>query len=970
MPRYRCQQCQAESEIATGLALRCSQCGSDQLSLATAGAHAFKLKLPGEANAPAKPLVTPPQASPTSTGSAFTIKRPGATPLPAPPAGPATPVPQPAPPWPQPVAPATPQIAAVASVAPAQTRAPRPPVAQPALPSEEAISAILVPETFEPPQQPAGHPPTVQHPGGASPTATAGDDAGDLVGELARCWSPPQQPGELGRLGDYRILQLIGAGGMGGVFLAEDVQLRRKVALKIRRPQAAALPGADERFLREARAAAAIRHENVVTIYAVGQERGVAYLAQELLNGGSLESELRQRGRLPPAEAVEYARQILAGLSAAHAQGLIHRDVKPANIFLDYFPGDARTIKLLDFGLARAGADDASITRPGVIVGTPAYMAPEQASGKQPVDHRADLFSLGVVIYRMLTGISPFERGDTLTTLHALAVETPRPVHELLDVPLALSELAQSLLAKNPADRPSAAQVLAALGTCLQPAPPAPQPIAAPAAPLAPVQPPASLAAPPTPSPSPLPAAAPVVVQPPPVQPAPAPAARAPAAVHPPESASVAPPVVRPDDVPSVQPEPVQPPPTEPVRGVPPVAARPVAAPAVEPRLVWSFAPPSDAPPQPLRNPCVLDAQGRLLIAQGNRVACLLGHDTVVGPPPLAVGENVYLSRAEIIRAPQLVWEYRTDGFIPGGLVLGPDGLARVHALDGKVHAIQPDGTAAWAPATVGEPLGWAAPLADAQGVTWVCNYQGGLVRIDAGGQPAKRPFFRTLQKFDCTGLFANGVLYVGCNDHCVYALDLSGDRGQNQWDHEQGRGRTGWYINAAVARWKDTLVAVSRDDCLYGFSLAGEPLFQQELKGRALGHPVVDAQGRVVLGLVHESRSGAATGEIVCFNLRTRRFDWRVPTQSAVESTPVIGSDGTLYCGENAGLVHALDAQGKVLWTAQLPAGVRSCGAFAGLHRVAFGADDGALYVLECDSSGLAAEGWPCYLPPAALTG
>ena len=287
-------------------------------------------------------------------------------------------------------------------------------------------------------------------------------------------FTPAETADEIGRLNGFRILKLLGQGGMGGVFLAEDMHLQRRVALKVMRPEFAARPGATERFLREARAVAAVHNEHIVTIYQVGQatvpgqKQGVPFLAQELLQGEPLDVRLKRDRQLPISEAVSIAKQMAEGLAAAHERGLIHRDIKPANVFLVQHPPrnpprqqgsheviesessargeDANALadaagyegeraKLLDFGLARSVGDTANLTQSGMILGTPAYMAPEQARG-EVVDARADLFSLGCVLYRMLTGQSAFGGKDVMATLMALAThEPPAPRTLRADVP-------------------------------------------------------------------------------------------------------------------------------------------------------------------------------------------------------------------------------------------------------------------------------------------------------------------------------------------------------------------------------------------------------------------------------------------------------------------------------------------------------------------------------------------------------
>jgi serine/threonine protein kinase len=273
--------------------------------------------------------------------------------------------------------------------------------------------------------------------------------------------APPEAPGELGRLGRYRVFEVLGRGGMGIVFRGEDVDLQRSVALKTMLPGLAANPQARERFLREARAAAAIDHEHVISIYKVDVAGEVPFLAMPLLKGRSLQDVLKTERRLPIAEAVRIAREVAEGLSAAHEQGMIHRDIKPANIWL---AGERRQVKVLDFGLARAAREATQLTQSGALVGTPAFMAPEQARGGA-VDARADLFSLGTVFYEMCTGNRPFAGPDTFAILSSLALDNPSaPADVSHDVPRVVSDVIMKLLQKRPEDRyPSARAVADAL---------------------------------------------------------------------------------------------------------------------------------------------------------------------------------------------------------------------------------------------------------------------------------------------------------------------------------------------------------------------------------------------------------------------------------------------------------------------------------------------------------------------------
>ncbi|HUY34292.1 MAG TPA: serine/threonine-protein kinase, partial [Pirellulales bacterium] len=285
--------------------------------------------------------------------------------------------------------------------------------------------------------------------------------------------APPRAAGELGWLGPYRVLRVLGRGGMGMVFEAEDPQLRRHVALKVMKPGIAASSSARKRFLREAQAAAAVEHDHIVAIYQVGDERGVPFIAMPLLRGQTLAQRLRnaelqpltpnaqrltpnaQRLTLPLAELLRIAREVALGLAAAHERGLIHRDVKPANIWLEEKTG---RVKLLDFGLARAAQAGEQLTQAGTLLGTPSYMAPEQAKGG-PTDERADLFSLGCVLYQMASGQTPFAGRDALSILLAVTSQEPRPPRELnVELPAAVNDLIVALLSKEPAGRPQTAQ--------------------------------------------------------------------------------------------------------------------------------------------------------------------------------------------------------------------------------------------------------------------------------------------------------------------------------------------------------------------------------------------------------------------------------------------------------------------------------------------------------------------------------
>ncbi len=258
--------------------------------------------------------------------------------------------------------------------------------------------------------------------------------------------------------GHYCLYQRLGEGAMGVVFEAEDMRTRKRVALKLMKPELANNPTARQRFLREAQAASAIHHPHVVAIHEVGELSEIPFIAMEYLVGESLRNRINRGGAIPWREACRIAADVADGLAAAHRQGLVHRDVKPANIWLQH-PG--RRVKLLDFGLVRSLHQDVELTRDGIAVGTPAYMSPEQIRS-QRVDGRSDLFSLGVVLYECLTGKKPFGGDQVLTVIAQVLTHDPVPPRQLNpQVPEAVSKLVMQLLAKDPAQRPASASEVA-----------------------------------------------------------------------------------------------------------------------------------------------------------------------------------------------------------------------------------------------------------------------------------------------------------------------------------------------------------------------------------------------------------------------------------------------------------------------------------------------------------------------------
>ncbi len=274
---------------------------------------------------------------------------------------------------------------------------------------------------------------------------------------------PSDSSESLGRVGDYEVTGVLGQGGMGLVFRAFDPGLKRSVAIKVLSPNLAGDREARLRFAREARAAAAVRHEYVVTIHGISEANGLPYFLMEYLEGGSLQDYLERHGPPDWRLAARIGMQVASGLAAAHVHGLIHRDIKPSNILMQTGEkGDPGTPKISDFGLARV-ADEARLTHTGVVAGTPMFMAPEQALG-EALDHRADLFSLGSLLYALCTGRDPFPGASAVAVLRKVCEASPTPLRNLNpEVPPWLAAVIERLQAKRPADRFATAAEVAEL---------------------------------------------------------------------------------------------------------------------------------------------------------------------------------------------------------------------------------------------------------------------------------------------------------------------------------------------------------------------------------------------------------------------------------------------------------------------------------------------------------------------------
>ncbi|MFT3881667.1 MAG: GAF domain-containing serine/threonine-protein kinase [Gemmatales bacterium] len=283
-----------------------------------------------------------------------------------------------------------------------------------------------------------------------------------IIQSLLPYLEPCEATDSFGAIGSMELLQILGVGGMGCVCLAFDTVLERTVAIKFLLPHLREDHVAFTRFLHEARSAAAVSHANVISIYTIGEIDGLPYLVMPFVAGGSLEGKLIEHVPLPVDVVIDYGKQLATGLTAAHEAGLIHRDIKPANVMVET---ETNRLIITDFGLARDIDAPMNLTVSGNPLGSPSYFSPEQAGG-EPADHRSDLYSLGVLLYRMATGVDPFPADALWAMMLKHATVKPTPPMELRpDLPLWLNSLILKMLEKLPEDRPqSAHDVLVALG--------------------------------------------------------------------------------------------------------------------------------------------------------------------------------------------------------------------------------------------------------------------------------------------------------------------------------------------------------------------------------------------------------------------------------------------------------------------------------------------------------------------------
>ncbi|GAB5401852.1 MAG: serine/threonine-protein kinase [Aureliella sp.] len=305
---------------------------------------------------------------------------------------------------------------------------------------------------------------------GMSKSGVAASPLADQEHWVVNLLQPSSASDQLGRLDDMSVEAVLGQGGMGVVVKAHDASLGRDLAVKLLSPMLASCGAARQRFFREAQAAAAIVHPNIVPIFSVSEQRAasenitkaqraIPYITMPLISGGNLQQVIDRDGPLPLDRVLSIGHQVAEGLAAAHAQGIIHRDIKPANLMLD---GGGFRVMITDFGLARA-LDDSTLTGSGMLAGTPQFMSPEQARG-QTLDHRSDIYSLGAVLYALATGRPPVSGTSTMEILHKIGSMPPKPIVEINEsYPEWFQRLVQLMMHPNANERIESADQAAVL---------------------------------------------------------------------------------------------------------------------------------------------------------------------------------------------------------------------------------------------------------------------------------------------------------------------------------------------------------------------------------------------------------------------------------------------------------------------------------------------------------------------------
>jgi outer membrane protein assembly factor BamB/serine/threonine protein kinase len=751
-------------------------------------------------------------------------------------------------------------------------------------------------------------------------------------------------------LGKYRLEQEIGRGAMAVVYRATDTALNRQVALKVLPTYFSHDPEFVRRFQREARVAAGLSHPGIVQIYDVGEAPdGTLYIAMQEA-GETLKHMLQREGPLPLARALAIAEQVAAALDYAHRRGVIHRDVKASNILVSQ--GDQAM--LADFGIARVG-QESGITAPGFALGTPEYLAPEQAEAGKPVDYRADLYALGVVLFEMLTGRVPFSADRPEAVLHA-HIFTPPPSPSRLNpaLPEAVSQVLLKALAKDPGERYQSGAALVAALRAAQPeqrsrgaevqksssVPLLPDTSALPQP--APATPPAAATVPPSPTPAP-PDLTPseqrrggVEVQR--ISPAPLPPGTS--APQPARSWSFLIPVgilavlilcgglglltiaalrgTFQVPSPTLTPTPT---PTWNVKPGTPTALpspTPTPTPTLLPKATVTLTP---LPPTPTpRPPSPTPTRALDLIPTPSGVQWLMFHQGVDHSGAAPGQFNLPLEKR---------WEFVTGGPINMSSPAVVGGTAYIGSQDGKLYAVDiATGRQRWAFNAGGRI---ESSPAVAQGIVYFGAHNGKVYAVDSV-RGEKLWEFATGDKVESSPAVIDGVVYIGSDDRRLYALDAA--TGHQKWAFQAERR---FFSSPAVVAG---MVFVGNDDSkLYAVDVTTGAKRWEFLTGWGVGSSPTVALGTVYVG--------SLDNKVYALDAQTGAKRWEFATFGGVLSSPAV-AEGMVYVGSLDHTVYALDAAtGRQLWAFQTGASVTSSPAVAS-GVVFIGSDDRQLYALD----------------------
>ncbi|MDO4550971.1 MAG: PQQ-binding-like beta-propeller repeat protein, partial [Planctomycetia bacterium] len=357
-------------------------------------------------------------------------------------------------------------------------------------------------------------------------------------------------------------------------------------------------------------------------------------------------------------------------------------------------------------------------------------------------------------------------------------------------------------------------------------------------------------------------------------------------------------------------------------------------------RCYWGFPelPPFTCDAKPNRNAPVVDPQGRMVLVSQGRLYAL------------------DISRPE----PEVVWEYVINSHVPGPIVVDQENQYHIHAADGYLHCITAEGRQSYMPVQVGEPLGYAAPLVDPWGNTLISGYDGGIIRVWPDGKKQSTPYFRCRAKLDSAGVIAGNILYIGSEEGYLFAIGLEDNRGVGLWDQGKEQGYAGGFLNSSPAVTEDGIIVVAaRTEKLIGFHPTGEVVFQTNVPGQLLASPVIDMNGNIYAGVSLSTRQGTQ-GSLVSVDGKSYKIRWRYQAEDMVESTPVVGDDGMIYFGDNAGWLHAVYPRGDKRWAIKFEAPIRSAGAIIAPNLLVFSLDDDVVVGVRCESQDNASGIWP----------